>query len=388
MIGGPPDLSIVIAATDSPRSVDRLLESLAGQVGGVAEILVVAAFGPTGLAPKPGVRWITAPPGTGVPRLRRLGLEDSRGRVVVFTEDSVLVDPGWVEAWLATFEDPRVLAASGLVDHDPRASAIDWAVVFCEYAPFFPSSVTHKLENPTPNSPLSPWERVGVRVFPIARRLTKQGSERFPIVRGSLTPTLSQGEREEDHNQKVGDQSAPPSRLAGNNFAVDRQWALRLTEGGEVHETPLLASILRGGGLVRTVDRAVVRHVRNFGPGEAFGDRFRFGFEFGQLRADGLSTAGRLAGWVAGPAIFAVQVGRLLSTMLRNGRHLGPFLRSLPITLAMLAAWSLGEWAGWCRGPSRRNQRSPASPTPSPGWERESDEQSSKSPLTARRSVP
>ena len=301
-----PHLSIVVAATDSPLAVERVLKALEGQADGRIEVLVVGAFRlplpsgsvqsfsplPLGEGGRRGGRGqrIIAAPGSGVPRLRRIGLEAARGRVVALTEDSCLAEPGWVEAWLSAFADPSLVAASGAVELDEEAPTLDRAVVFCEYAPFLP---------PTP--------------------------------------------------------AGPPRRLAGNNFAVLREVALRTSEA-ELHEVALLAAILREGGSVRIVEGATVRHVRRFGWREAFGDRLRFGFEFGRLRTIGLSPIARRAGFFAGPAIFAVQAARLSSTILRNRRHLGRFVRALPITLALLAAWSLGEWAGWCLGPPARDR--------------------------------
>jgi hypothetical protein len=107
-------LSVVVAASESAEAVARCVHSL----GDGAEVIVVAEAGAT------------------VPRLRRLGLERASGEVVAFTEDSCRLGPGWVEAWRAAFEDDRVGAASGAVEHEPGGSAIDWAVVFFEYAPF------------------------------------------------------------------------------------------------------------------------------------------------------------------------------------------------------------------------------------------------------------
>ena len=230
--------------------------------------------------------------------------------MVAFTEDSCLAEPGWAVAWLSAFDDPSLVAGSGVVEHDDDARSLDWAVVFCEYAPF-------------------------------------------------LGPPSA----------------ASPARLAGNNFAALRGVALRSSDH-EVHETALLAAIRRGdacpplsGGVgrrdhrspgavgpppsVRTVEAARVRHVRRSGHLEAFRDRFRFGLEFGRLRTVGASPPARWAGLVAGPAIFGAQVLRLSSTILRDRRHLGRFARALPITLALLAAWSLGEWLGWSLGPQR-----------------------------------
>jgi hypothetical protein len=295
MTGGDvPDLSVVVAATDSPRAADRAVRALAGPARGPVEILVVDGFGADGSDPPCGARRIAAPPGSGVPRLRRLGLEAATGRVVAFTEDSCLAAPGWADAWMAAFEDPALAAASGVVEHGLGASTLDWAVVFCEYAPFLP---------PTP--------------------------------------------------------PGPPDRLAGNNFAAPRALALR-GSAAEVHETALLAAVRRDPGATRTVDRAVVHHVRRFDPGRAIGDRLRSGLEYGWLRARDLRPAARFAGWIAGPAIFGAQVGRLLRAVLRNRRHLGPFAEALPITLALLAAWSVGEWVGWSLGSLGSPDRGPS----------------------------
>jgi len=289
---GRPTLTVVIAATDGPRAVARAVASLSGQGGGRIEIIVVASgFDPTDADASSAIdppRPIVEPGGTGVPRLRRIGLEASRGRVVAFTEDSCLALPGWADAWASAFADPALVAASGLVERDD-ASALDRAVFLSEYAPFLP-----------------------------------------PIPTG------------------------PPSRLAGNNFAVVRESALR-ESGAEVHETALLAAIRRAGGAIATVDRAIVRHVRRFGVREAFRDRLRFGFEFGRLRSE--TGRGRLAGLIAGPAILAVQVVRLAGLARRNPRLLAGPAATLPLTLALLAAWSLGEWAGWVRGPIRATGR-------------------------------
>ncbi len=294
---GPPPapvLSVVVAATDSPVAVARTLASLAvrGGDGGRVEVIVAAAWasevGPgPGEAPDP-VRRISGPPGAGVPRLRRLGLEAATGRVVAFTEDSCVAAPGWSAAWSTAFADPALVAASGVVEHDEAAPTLDWAVFACEYAPF-------------------------------------------------LAPAMP----------------GPPPRLAGNNFAATREAALRESPG-EVHETALLAAIRRRGGATRTVDRAVVRHVRRYDLGEAIGDRLRSGLEFGSLRpgrGPG-SWPWRLAGLLAGPAIFAAQASRLAATILRRRRHAGRFAEALPLTLALLAAWSVGESIG--RGLRRR----------------------------------
>jgi hypothetical protein len=129
-----------VAATASPSAALRTVASL-GEVGRGAgvEVIVAARFArPPGLSD--GVTWLDAGPDVGVARLRRLGLERARGGIVVFTEDSCAPVAGWLDAWRAAFDRPDILAASGPVVPAMGDLAVDWAVVFCEYAPFFPGA--------------------------------------------------------------------------------------------------------------------------------------------------------------------------------------------------------------------------------------------------------
>jgi hypothetical protein len=206
---------------------------------------------------------------------------------VAFTEDSCLLAPGWAESWLAAFADPAVAVATGPVEHVAGRSALDWAVFFCEYAPF---------------------------LLPLRGRAARQ--------------------------------------LAGNNFAGRRVWIEKAIVSGEIHESMLFDSIRRHGGQAVTVELAKVWHVRQFGLREAIDDRLRFGREFGRLRA-AAGWLGRGPAGVAGPLIWLAQVVRLVRTLLRKRRHGGWFLDAWLVTLALLVAWSVGEWLGWLEGPPR-----------------------------------
>ncbi len=233
-----------------------------------------------------GVRWIRGKAGCGVPHLRRLGLDHARGRVVVFTEDSCVFPPGWADAYLDAFDDNRNQAESGPVLPALDGRVIDWAVFFCEYAVFLPRS---------------PY---------------------------------------------------PTTRLAGNNFAIRRNFAPGSIARGSTSPgsgrrgaypdwVPLVPRTREtSGGLARP---------RHYKVKEAFRDRFRFGFEFGLRRGRRFPAVKRLAGLIAGPAILGMQVARLFREVGARPRYLGVFVKTLPVTLALLTAWSVGEWLGWSR---------------------------------------
>lgn len=228
--------------------------------------------------------WIAAPAGSGVAALRRAGLDRARGRVVAFAEDSCRFGPGWADAWLAAFADPAVVAATGPVAFDPDAAPLDRAVALCEYAPF----------------------------------------------RAAEAPAAGRA----------------PGRLAGNNFAVLRDLA-RARGGPVIHEHAILAAA-RPEGRVLWVAGAAVLHVRRDSRRAAFADRFRFGLEFGTDRGRGLGPLGRCVGLAAGPAIWLAQAARLARCVAHQaGASRRADLRALPWLLALLAAWSLGEWLGW-----------------------------------------
>ena len=277
---------MVIAASHSTEAVLLTLESLRAQSKcDRIEVLIVA---PRDTIPRPpslhdGVHWIEAEPGSSVPRLRRLGLDRARAEIVVFTEDSCRFDDEWATAWLDVFVDEQVGAATGPVEPAMGDRAIDQAVFFCEYAPFLPS------------------------------RISRTG---------------------------------PPDRLAGNNFAVRRSLSARL-DPVRIEECDVPEVVALTDGSLATADRALAFHVRRFSAGEAFGERFRFGHAYGRHRGERASRTERLAGLAAGPAILVSQTVRLVLTMVRKRRIDRGFTRAFPLTVALLSAWSAGEWLGW-----------------------------------------
>ncbi len=143
------------------------------------------------------------------------------------------------------------------------------------------------------------------------------------------------------------------SRLAGNNFAVRaRALDLALTD---IHES----EVARSSGRVGFVAGASVLHARRYRLGPAIEDRLRFGFRYGRHRAASSSDSRRAIYVALGPAILASQIARLAWTLARKRRG-GPALAlGGVLTLALLAAWSVGEWLGWVMGAGRLDARKP-----------------------------
>lgn len=136
----------------------------------------------------------------------------------------------------------------------------------------------------------------------------------------------------------------PAGRLAGNNFAVRRAALGDLSDRSVIEESQVARSVARSGRGSLGGSSAQAWHIRKYSLREAIGDRLRFGREYGGMQAAGGS--GRLARVALGPGILAVQLCRLAWTLLRRRRYVEPFLESLPVTAALLTAWSAGEWLG------------------------------------------
>lgn len=141
----------------------------------------------------------------------------------------------------------------------------------------------------------------------------------------------------------------PAGRLAGNNLLIGTAARRLLADEQPVEEWWLAAAIARRGGGLEALAAAIVRFRGPCSLRVEVSQRLRLGVEFGRMR---LASSGwrnsRWLGLAAGPAIWLAQAGRVLRgvTRARQG-YLGPFVACWPMVLAMLMAWSVGEWLGW-----------------------------------------
>ena len=156
--------------------------------------------------------------------------------------------------------------------------------------------------------------------------------------------------------------AGPPRRLAGNNFAVRRS-DRGVLDRSEIHETDVAGALAGRPGASSRSRRLEPGTSAGIRSAEAIGDRLRFGHAYGRLRAGRWSRWVRVAGFFAGPAILGVQTARSTALLIARRRHLGRFLEVLPVTVALLSAWSVGEWLGWLAAslpPSARKRRETA----------------------------
>ncbi len=114
-----PSASLVICTRDRPADLERCLRSLVTIERGFDEIVVVDN-GPANPATRavvarfPGIVYV-AEPRPGLSAARNAGVRASRGAIVAFTDDDVIVHPRWPARLRGAFADPAVMAVTGLV---------------------------------------------------------------------------------------------------------------------------------------------------------------------------------------------------------------------------------------------------------------------------------
>jgi GT2 family glycosyltransferase len=128
--GGPggPLVTVVVATRDRPQSLARCLRALAAVTYAPFEVVVVDNAPSTRetlavVQQRSGrdarVRYVRElRPGVSCARNR--GLDEARGELIAFTDDDVVVDPGWLDGVVRGFDrSPSVACVTGLV---PSAS--------------------------------------------------------------------------------------------------------------------------------------------------------------------------------------------------------------------------------------------------------------------------
>lgn len=133
-----PSATVAVCTRDRPEDLRRCLEALMRLPDDSQELLVIDNC-PSSDATRHivegygRIRYVREDrPGAGVARNR--ALREARHEVVAFTDDDAVVDPGWLRALLANFDDPRVLCVTGLaMPLELETEAQEWSE---RYSPF------------------------------------------------------------------------------------------------------------------------------------------------------------------------------------------------------------------------------------------------------------
>jgi hypothetical protein len=297
-----PELSVVVASFSGEAVLRHCLESVEPQAAGV-EVIVATDVEASGIARLearyPGFRFLRAPRGTSVFRLRALGIDQARGRLVVLTEDHCTAASGWLDALRASHGAGRAIVG-GPVDNGRGSRAYDWAFFLCEYAAQMP---------PLGDGPARALSGVNVS-----------------YERDLLTGCRGVW-REGFYENEVHD----ALRASGH----------RLHRSGRARVSSHLSPPFR----------------------EAAAHLFRGGRRFGEYRRGRSPSAMRALLPVAALALPALLTWRALRAVaVRRPRQLGSAAKGLGYILALNSAWAAGEALGYLRPPAEPRTEAFAGP--------------------------
>jgi hypothetical protein len=297
-------LSVIVTIVDGGETLARCLDALVRQLDPPdLEILVPwdeSVPGIDAIAPRfPDARFLalgavaTARPAATAggqhelfDRRRAAGLAAARGALVAIVEDRGAPRPDWAQTMAALHERLPHAAIGGAIENG-RDAPLNWAVYFCDF-----------------------------------------GRYHLPFAAGPRT--------------WVSDVNIGYKRRALD--ATADLWRERY------HETTVHWALQRAGETLYLSPELVVDQFRDhLRLGALLGERFAWGRLFAYTRAREIGAARRAALAALAPCLPALLFIRHARTQLAAPTR-GRFLVASPLVLLLLAAWSLGEAAGYATG--------------------------------------
>jgi hypothetical protein len=220
-----------------------------------------------------------------IPRLRYRGVCRARGALVAILEDHGRVAPNWAATVLSAHRGPWG-AVGGAVENG-KDGLVNWAVYFCEYAPYM---------NPVAEGPAHdlPGNNIAYK--------------RPHLLRHARV--LEQGRWESWIND----------RLRADGVAIVSTAAM------------------------------VVHHIKPFRLGYFLVQRFHFARSYAGMRRVDQSPVRRLVYGLGSLALPVLLTARVVRTVLRKRRHLGRFVLAAPLVVLFLTAGAIGEMIGYLFG--------------------------------------
>ncbi|HEX8968676.1 MAG TPA: glycosyltransferase [Chloroflexota bacterium] len=288
-----PRLSVVIASVNGPEYLDACLSALARQRGSVSsEIVVADSYGPSTaemLAQKyPYVRLYPFAERLTIPELRAAAIAQSRGELIVMTEDHCVPAEDWYERIVSAHQQHAHMAIGGAIENMAVERMLDWAAFLCEYSNF-------------------------VRPLPAG------------VAQDIPGPNVAYKRAALDHMQDLLDEG---------------RW-----------ETFLHARLEERGFELYLDPSVVVYHRKFFSLGEFLSQRYHYGRGFAGMRVQGAPVSRKAIFALGSPILPPVILWRLATRLFGRRRHRLIFLRALPLLALFTVSWSVGELVGYVLGP-------------------------------------
>jgi hypothetical protein len=218
--------------------------------------------------------------------LRARGLSVAKGDLLALLEDCAMPDPRWAASIAAAHQGSYAGIGGAIENGIDRA--LSWAVYFCDFA---------RYQNPLPagetayaSDANTSYKRHALEAI----RAVWEPSFREVVVNGAL-----------------------------------------ISQGKKVALSP---------------DIVVFQHRDELQLGSAMRERYVWGRSYALTRRASLSGPTRLIYAVLSPLLPFVLLFRAARTTFERRRHIGAFLRALPLTALLLSCWGLGEGMGYLWG--------------------------------------
>lgn len=283
-----PEVTVAVIGICGAEHIERCLGALARQRQAPPFSIVVVSDPRLGalaelVAAHPHVRFVRHRDQRTPLDLASRAMREASGEIVLLTEDHCVPPADWVSR-LASAVTPGRGAVGGGVETDSRTDAVSWAFYYVDF--FRYQGVRH--EGPAP----------------------------------SLT-------------------------VCNAAYRRDQLEAIRPVWEGSFHETVVHEALRRRFGALWLLGDAPVRMQRTVRFRDAVRERYSFGRLFGCTRLDDLAADRRLFYALLAPGLPALLLGRMVVRAARRRETARAFLRSSPVLVALVVAWSWGEWLGY-----------------------------------------
>ena len=229
-------------------------------------------------------RWLDADPALMIPQLWSLAMAEAHGSIVAITTAHFLPAPNWIAAMHELHARHDAVGIGGPIDPPRGGGATDWATYFLRYSNYFHLDREQEVRD-------------------IA-------GDNASYKRASL----------EAHRDAIAD-----------GFWEPDFHRLVLAEGKTLRFSPAIR---------------MMQHA-SFGVRLFCAQRLHHGREFGASRVRGKGLPMRLLRAASGVLVPFVLLGKIVLRVLRSRRDFWPFLKSLPVLVTFILAWTLGEVAGY-----------------------------------------
>ena len=198
-----PTISVAVCTRDRPDDVARCLASLAALRVNPLEIIVVDNAPATDATERlvrerfPQFRYVREDT-PGLDHARNRAIAEAKGEIIAYTDDDVMVDPGWTGALVKVFaEDPAVGLVTGLIE--PAELETEAQLLFERYGGFGRGCFRTYLQSRR-GAPMT-WDLVGAGQLGAGanmaiRRSLFEEIGRFDPALDVGTPTLGGGDHE------------------------------------------------------------------------------------------------------------------------------------------------------------------------------------------------